>query len=367
MSEERRAAPWQGRAIEPLRLPDQPDVAGLVDSLGNTCFQARNLGRAARLYQQMIEDGDTIWLAIAGAGIAGGLGGPVIDLLERGFVDVICSTGAQVYHDLHFAYDLPVHQLGAGANDEALRAQGDTRIYDIVIREQETLVAQDEIIRRFVTDTLQGNGCAGLSSPEFNHRLGGYVDEQAPLPDRSFVVHAARQGVPIFWDSTANHSIAMTVARAALEGERVQLLESEDILLSAAVSYDARQTSFIILGGGGPKNFIQQTGPTLEQILGLSYPGAERGVQVTTAVEQDGGLSGCTFDEAVTWGKYRGCEDEKLVRVWAEYSLVLPLLAAYVTTRCQPREPKRLFDKLPALRKALAASATAKRVAASSE
>ncbi|MCP4746300.1 MAG: hypothetical protein GY874_09200 [Desulfobacteraceae bacterium] len=77
---------------------------------------------------QMVEKNDTIWLGIAGAGIAGGMGGMVISLLEAGFIDVICSTGAQVYHDLHFAFDLPVNPIPALCDDDLLRKHGDTRI-----------------------------------------------------------------------------------------------------------------------------------------------------------------------------------------------------------------------------------------------
>ena len=133
--------------IEPgMSIPD------LIKTMGKTSFEARNLWQGARLFQQMVDDGDTIWLGIAGAGVAGGMGGMVISLLKSGFVDVICSTGAQVYHDLHFAFGLPVKSVTPHGNDDLLRAHGDTRIYDIGIREKETLEAQDAIIRRFIKE-----------------------------------------------------------------------------------------------------------------------------------------------------------------------------------------------------------------------
>jgi deoxyhypusine synthase len=100
------------------------------------------------------------------------------------------------------------------------------------------------------------------------------------------------------------------------------------------------------LGGGGPKNFIQQTGPTLSQILDIDFEGADRGLQIGTAIEREGSLSGCTFGEAVTWRKYRSAEEEKLVQIWGEYSVAFPLLAAYVLNRCKPREPKRLIPRM---------------------
>ena len=120
----------------------------------------------------MIDDGDTIWLGIAGAGIAGGMGGMVISLIEAGFIDVICSTGAQVYHDLHFAFDLPVKAISPAVNDDALRKCGDTRIYDIGIREKETLEAQDEFVRTFVKQKYSVLSQRPIASWEFNYQLG---------------------------------------------------------------------------------------------------------------------------------------------------------------------------------------------------
>lgn len=96
--------------------------------------------------------------------------------------------------------------------------------------------------------------------------------------------------------------------------------------------------------GGGPKNWIQTLAPMISQILGIEFEGADRGIQITTASEKDGGLSGCTFGEAVTWGKYKDAT-KGLVQIWGEYSIIAPLLVRYVSKSCSPREHKRLFDK----------------------
>jgi len=312
--------------------------------MGKTSFEARNLYRGCTLFRRMIDEGDTIWLGIAGAGIVGGMGGMVISLLEAGFVDVICSTGAQVYHDLHFAFDLPVKAVQANQDDNALRKHGDVRIYDIGIREKETLEAQDEIIRQFIQDEHTILFQEPLSSMQFNYQLGLWVGKNAPFPEKSFTATAARLGVPLFWDSLTNHSIAMNLVRSEREGYPVQLSAQKDILESSALVYDAEQTAYILLGGGGPKNFIQQTGPTLHQILDVDYDGADRGIQIGTAVEREGSLSSCTFNEAVTWGKYQSAHDEKLVQIWAEYSLVFPLLSAFVLDLCEQKPSRNLIS-----------------------
>ncbi|MEW5910304.1 MAG: deoxyhypusine synthase family protein [Thermodesulfobacteriota bacterium] len=333
--------------IEPVRFTKGMSLSHLIEMMGKTCFEARNVFRGAALYRRMVDGDDTIWLGIAGAGIAGGLGGVVLALLDAGFIDVICSTGAQVYHDLHFAFGLPVKAITPGVDDNLLRRHGDTRIYDIGIREKETLEAQDQIIRQFVVEAHQNLSGRDLSSWELNYALGEWALHKAPYPEKSFMITAARMGVPIFWDSFSNHSIGMNLLRADRDGYPLRFSPQKDIFDSAAISYSSPRTGFVELGGGGPKNFIQQTGPTINQILGIEFEGVDRGLQIGTAVEKEGSLSGCTFGEAVTWGKYRSADEEKLVQIWGEYSVIFPLLAAYVLDNCRTRKPKRIIEWMP--------------------
>ncbi len=332
--------------LKPVYLKKGITIPELVQSIGKTCFEARNVYRGAELFKRMVNDGDTNWLGIAGAGIAGGMGGMVISLLESGFIDLICSTGAQVYHDLHFAFNLPVKIISPHCNDDLLRKHGDTRIYDIGIRDKETLEAQDAIIRKFIRESYNDIAEKPLTSWEFNYLLGKWVLENAPHPEKSFVATAAKYNVPVFWDSHTNHSIAMNFVFTAREGKPVYLSAEKDIFDSAAIVYSSERTGFVELGGGGPKNFIQQTGPTLDQILKLNFEGADRGLQIGTAVERDGSLSGCTFGEAVTWKKYRTADEDKLVQIWGEYSVIFPLLVSYVLDTCGPRTHKKIITQV---------------------
>jgi len=332
----------------PVFLSRGMTISEFVYAIGQTSFEARNVYRGARLFKRMIDEDDMIWLGIAGAGIAGGMGGMVISLIERGFIDVICSTGAQVYHDLHFAFDLPVKAIRPHyKSDDVLRRQGDTRIYDIGIRKKETLRAQDKIIRRFVKDQYEVLSKGTLASWEFNYYLGNWVNKTSKYPERSFVAVAAKRAIPIFWDSMSNHSIAMNFARTDLEGYPLSLSGQKDVFDSAAITYSAGQTGFIMLGGGGPKNFIQQTGPTISQVLGIDFKGADRGLQICSSIEKEGSLSRCTFNEAVTWGKYRSVDEDELVQIWGEYSVIFPLLAAYVVDQCETRPTKNVVSKIP--------------------
>ncbi len=331
----------QGRDIKPLHFKEKMDISSLIDNYEKSSFEARNIAAGARLFEEMIKNNDTIWLGISGAVIVGGLGGYVIDLMKKGFIDVICSTGAQVYHDLHFAFNLPVKQGSPFVDDNELREDGTTRIYDINIREEETLMAQDEIIIDF------GKKCklkGDFSSADFNYELGKYVLENAPNPELSWVAQAAKLKVPVFWDSLANHSIGMNIAKLYLEGKNISPNPNLDVLESAAILYSTKTNGFFEFGGGGPKNFIQQMAPTISQILDIEYEGADRGIQITTAVERDGGLSGCTFGEAVTWGKYKDAH-KGLVQVWGEVTAIAPLIFWYVLEKCEQGPLKKLMDK----------------------
>lgn len=333
--------------LRPVFLTRGMGIVDLLDAMGRTCFEARNVTRGAVLLKRMAESDDVVWLGIAGAGIAGGMGGMVISLMEAGFIDVICSTGAQTYHDLHFAFDLPVKAIPPRWDDNLLRERGDTRIYDIGIRERETLEAQDAVIRRFVRECHVALSKGPLSSWEFNHILGKWVLDTARYPERSFVAMAAAWDIPIFWDSLANHSVTMNLTRTDREGYPVVLSPQKDIFASSAIAYCSPRTGFVELGGGGPKNFIQQTGPTISQILGIRFEGADRGLQIGTAMEREGSLSGCTFGEGVTWGKFVQDDEDRLVQIWGEYSVIFPLLAAYVLNACPDRPHKRIAARMP--------------------
>ena len=332
----------QGRDIKPLHFKEKMDVSSLIENYEKSAFEARNVAAAARVFEEMIKNDDTIWLGIAGTVIVGGLGGYIVDLMKKGFIDAVCSTGAQVYHDLHFAYNLPVKQGSTFVDDNELREDGTTRIYDINIRNEETLIAQDKILLEFVEQcSLEGD----FSSADFNYELGKYVLKNSPNPGLSWVAQAAKLKVPIFWDSLANHSLGMDIAYIYTKGKDINPNPSLDILESASILYSSKSTGFFEFGGGGPKNFIQQTGPTLSQIFGLlHHEGADRGIQITTAIERDGGLSGCTFGEAVTWGKYKDAH-KGLVQVWGEVSVIAPLIFWYAFEKCAERPLKKIMDR----------------------
>lgn len=330
----------QGKPIEVVHWKRGATIETIIDDFGKTGIEARNISNGAKLFRSMIGGNDTIWFGIAGIASVIGLGGYISNLIEAGFIDVICSTGAQLYHDLHFAYGLPVVQGSPQVNDNELDADGVVRIYDTYIGRDETLIEQDKRIRAFAKGLRKKGG----SSADYNFELGKYVAENAPHPEKSLLVSAAKAGVPVFWDSESNHSLAMNNAALYLEGKPVDPSPSRSLLEASAINYHNPQLGFFELGGGGPKNWIQTIAPMISQILGIEFEGADRGIQITTAVERDAGLSSCSFREGVTWGKYKDAT-KGLVQIWGEYSYIFPLMTGYVLETCTPRSQRRLMDK----------------------
>lgn len=329
----------QGTHIVPVHWTRGSTIEHIIRNYEMTCFEARNVAAGARLFEYMINNGDTVWMGVAGAGPVGGMGGYIIDLIRAGFVDAVCSTGAQVYHDAHFAFGLPVVQGSPRVDDNALDADGTTRIYDINIRMEETLKSQDELFKNFARELP----AIVRSTADYVHEWGKHLCRCAPHAERSWVATAAEYGVPIFLDSESNHSIGMNNAALFLEGKDAAPNASLSLLEGAALVLSSPQLGFFEWGGGGPKNWIQTLAPMISQILGAEFEGADRGIQITTAFEKDGGLSGCTFGEAVTWGKYKDAT-KGLVQIWGEYSVIAPLLVGYALEKCAPRTPKRLMD-----------------------
>jgi len=331
----------KGKRIQPVHCDPSVNYVRLMQLYGDTCFEARKTARAARTIEEMINKDFTVWLGVAGAGPVGGLGGYIIDLIKAGHIDAICSTGAQVYHDAHFAFDLPVVQGYPKVDDNELRRQGVVRIYDLFVGLKETLLVQDDIFREF-SKTLEDRE---LSTADFCYEWGKYILAKAPYPEKSWAAAAARHGVPLFLDSESNHSIGMAILGYFLEFTKgVKLSPNLSLSEATAIVYHSKNTGFIELGGGGPKNWIQTLSPELTQILHIEFEGADMGIQITTAPEHDGGLSGASFAEAVSWEKYKDANSPGLVQICAEYSLVFPLLAGYAIQKCKPHQHKRLMD-----------------------
>jgi deoxyhypusine synthase len=331
-----------------MRLRRGMSVVDLVDVYRRAgAFNGGRLAEGCDLFGRMIDSGATIALTVTGAMAPAGLGGAIQAMIEAGFVDLVVSTGANLYHDLHFALRLPVVQGHFHVDDKALYEAGIERIYDVFITE-DSLLDTDAFVREALEKAppeLRGR----ISTARLHDYLGHLVLRNAPLPGKSWVATAARYGVPIFTSSPGDSSIGMNVAAMKLRGGETTVDPDLDVLESTAIVYDADVNGVVILGGGSPKNFYLQTQPTLWQILDLNRGGHEYVLQISTDSPQWGGLSGATPSEAISWGKVQANMLKNHVVVYSDSTIAAPIVFAYALATRKPREPKRLVRRLDAL------------------
>jgi deoxyhypusine synthase len=331
-----------GKMIEPLALRGNENVADFVD---NVFSNARKLGEACELYSRMIDEDSTICLTLAGAMTPIGMSGPVISMMERGHLDFIISTGANLYHDLHRTFGYPVKQGSENCDDDVLHDHGVARIYDTFIRDDETLVATDLVVQDAV---LARDYPEAISSAGLHRILGDYVNKNAPHPEKSLLGNAAKFNVPIYTSSPGDSSIGMNLVTPQLFGNRIPLDPIKDIIETTAIVREAKKNGVVIVGGGSPKNFYMQTQPTLWQILFDNRGGHDYFIQLTTDSPHWGGLSGATPQEAKSWGKIKEAKKDNVV-VYSCASITYPLLCQYVMQRKRQKARKGLYEKLPAM------------------
>ncbi|MEK6800151.1 MAG: deoxyhypusine synthase [Planctomycetota bacterium] len=340
-----------GAAIEPMKLAGNEAVADLIDRcFAHSGFNGRRLAEGAQLFARMIDDNATIALTVAGAMTPIGMGGAINSLIERGFVDFIIATGANLYHDLHLAYNFPMVQGSPDVDDNALADDGVARIYDVFIGEKDTLMATDDV----VLELLAGFDLSQpFSTAQLHHHLGKGVLQKSPRPSASLVATAAKYDVPVYTSSPGDSSIGMNLIVPHLFDKPVMLNPILDVIETAAIVRDADKNGVVEIGGGSPKNFYLQTQPTLHQILmDPSKGGHDYFLQLTTDAPHWGGLSGATPGEARSWGKVKDAFVNNVV-VYSCASITFPLIAQYALSRCKPRAPRRLFTRIDAITESL--------------
>ena len=340
----------KGNLIVPTPIKGGISVEALIDNHFHA-YNAARLKEGARLFtEKMLEEDVTVGLSLSGAMTPAGVGGScVVPLIESGFVDWIVSTGANLYHDVHFALQMDLHRGTPFVDDRALREEGVIRIYDIFF-DFRVLLDSDAFIR----ETVSSPEFSGrMSSACFHHLLGRYLDGREKRlggGGKSILSAAYRQGVPVYTPSFGDSSIGMNVAALRLSGKGPDVDISRDVNETAAIVYSAKQkggkSAVLIVGGGAPKNFLLQTEPHLQEILGISEKGHDYFLQITDARPDTGGLSGATPSEAVSWGKVDPDKVHDSVVCYLDSTVALPLLTAYALGKRAKRSSRNLFSHL---------------------
>jgi deoxyhypusine synthase len=354
----------QGRRIDPAPIAENITVADLIDE-AFLAYNAARLREACQLFtKRMLEPEVTVGLSLTGALTPAGLGiSALIPLIKAGFVDWIISTGANLYHDTHFGIGLAMHQGNAQTSDIVLREEEVVRIYDIFF-DYSVLLDTDAFFRKIIEGPEFQRS---MSTAEFHYLCGRYVHERERklgIKEKSLLGVAYEYAVPIYTSSPGDSSIGMNVAAKALQGNRLAFDPSLDVNETAAIVLAAKRgavngkngkrqngkkqkglSGVFILGGGSPKNFLLQTEPQIQEVLGIDERGHDYFLQVTDARPDTGGLSGATPGEAVSWGKVDPDRLPDAVVCYVDSTVALPLITAYALTRHEPREPKRLYEK----------------------
>src|SRR3954462_1960388 len=305
--------------IEPFAVEAGLTADQLLTRMERISFQGRNLATAHRIWQKMLQDDVTIFMGMAGALSAGGLRMIVAHLIANRYIDCLVSTGANLYHDLHETRGRR-HYLGSPQEDDAaLQAESIDRVYDTYAKEDE-FCDNDEWIAA-VALTLERRPC---TSREFLYKLGEYLWTETGQD--GILTAAYRANVPIFCPAIADSSIGMGLSQARHRDATAGIIDViGDIVESANVVIRHPRTASIVLGGGTPKNFVNQASVQAE-FFDDRIGGHRYALQIVTDVPHFGGASGSSLEEARSWGKL--ATDAEQVTVHADATVALPLLGS---------------------------------------
>ena len=357
-----RADYLAGKPIRYYRPRGSADIRHLIEE-GFQAFNAARLGEACRIFTDKMllpEHDTTIGLTVAGALTPAGLGGCIVELMERGLVDFVISTGANLYHDLHYALNFTLHRGSPFVNDVELYDEGVIRIYDVLFPAS-VLLETDQYIRDFL---VRWGKNEPVSTAELHYALGRDLIERYPgCQEYSVVAAAAAAGVPIYTSSPGDSSIGMNVAYHELMNDsRLMIDPNKDVNEVCAFILAGKKNGCVILGGGSPKNFYLQGQPTLWEVYGIPKGGNDFFIQITTDSVVWGGLSGATPAEAVSWGKVNPSVLPDTCVAYCDSTIAFPLFCEYVVgSEHARRTRKELVHKRDDLvatlkREALAAS-----------
>lgn len=310
------AHPFLQHKVVPLE-PGKMTVAEYLDACKDLSFQARSLGIAFDVWQKALQDDTTIFFGLSGAMTPAGLRKVVVYLLENRLIDVLVTTGANVFHDIHETLGLAHFKCHPATDDKLLRKHYLDRIYDVLGDEKE--YGKHD---RFIADVAASLERRPYSTREWFHEFGKALC--ARKKDQGIVTAAHESGVPIYAPALGDSSYG--IAMAAHDQSKDFLLHPiKDVRETAEIAAEAPRTGIIFIGGGTPKNFTQQTEVTAEY-MGHKMEGHKYCIQITTDAPHWGGLSGCTFEESTSWGKIH-FEAEKIA-VYSDATIALPLLVS---------------------------------------
>lgn len=327
MKAEKARKRYLKKAVRPIEVKAGSTVGGLVRRMGAIGFQGRNLSLAVDIWEEMLKSGATVFFGLAGAMVPAGMRDVVVYLLKKRYIDCLVSTGANLFHDIHETLGRYHWQGSANMDDNALRDAGIDRIYDVFAIEDEFNKAD-----RYIYDFAGSLPGRPHTTREFLSLLGKDLAKRAKKD--GIVTTAYKAGVPVYCPAVADSSIGIALALKNGPGHFIFDLIG-DVKETASIAAGASVTGVVYVGGGTPKNFIQQTEVTAT-LMCKKVDGHKYAIQVTADSPHWGGLSGCTFEEAQSWGKI--ARRSTHVTVNSDATIALPVIATALAERMKDRK-----------------------------
>ncbi len=334
------------KKVEAIEVSPGKPISGLLEEMAKTGFQGRSLARAADVLCRMVEDPDlTIFFGYAGSLSTTGQWKIINWLIENRYIDVLIPTGANISEDIVEAMGFSYWQGNPNEDDAKLFSEGINRYYDVYGTEPDYL-EMTELLAEFVM-TLDKS--RSYSSREFLKRCGQWLDKKNI---NCIIAAAARNEVPVFCPAIADSPYGDAALIAKSRGHHLTIDAIQDYVEFMGMGECVAETGVVYIGGGVPKDFIQLfavTGDLLYEdrkvpgrTAGLNRKGTgeqetyyphKYAIQITTDSPQWGGLSGCTFEEAVSWGKEN--PEGSLVQCYCDATIALPIVSHALSEKTQ--------------------------------
>lgn len=316
------------RKIQPYNAKKVKNINDFLTALKECSFQGRNLGMALDILEKMVSDNNILTvLTLSGAMVPAGMGDLVCVLIENKLIDVVVTTGANIIHDLVDVYSDIGHYIGSPeVSDEELFDLRINRIYDTFLPEDNYKLVEQRLLKSIKEIFNQKE--IFITPSDLLYKIGDKIEA------RSILSIAAQHGVPLFVPAFSDSEFALNLIKYSVrEGYDFQFDILGDVQKFANIIKNSKECGTIIIGGGVPRNWAQQVFPLLEQLDNVDTMGYDYSVRIHTALEYDGGLSGCTISESKSWGKYS--LEAKYASVWCDATIAFPILITGLLQRLQ--------------------------------
>ena len=314
------------RKIEPFNVKKVKNISDLLKSLKNCGFQGRNLGRGLDILHKMVTDKNILTvLTLSGAMVPAGMGGLICELMANKLIDVLVTTGANIIHDLVDVVSNVGHYVGSSdVSDDDLFEHRINRIYDVFLPEDNYKLAEIKLLE--IIREIYAQKEIFTTPSDLLREIGKKIESEC------IISVASQNDIPIFVPAFSDSEFALNLIKYMVrEGYNFQFDILGDVRKFANIIKNTKECGTLIIGGGVPRNWAQQVFPLLDQIDNIQTLGYNYSVRIHTAMEYDGGLSGCTISESKSWGKYS--LDSKYISIWCDATIALPVLVTGLLER----------------------------------